>query len=306
MSTPIAIAVADIHLSHIAPAARANEPDWYEAQRRQLRYLKNLQKELNVPTFIAGDLFHKYNPPAELINFALTELPDNIYAVPGQHDLSYHNLQDIHKSAYYTLIQAGKIKTAPFTNPIISGTTIVHLYGFPFGQPLLPHPNQPTTERKTYHIALIHDYCHHGKSTFLNAPEDKTADRHIQTADNYDFLIFGDNHMPFEYKSNNTTVINCGGFYRRTIAEIDHKPSVVILYSDGTYKRNYVPITNDVFIEKQTVPTQSSDINDFVKYLSNTTTNPLDVEEVIREYVQQNNTPQPIQTEIRRLLEQAK
>jgi len=40
--------------------------------------------------------------------------------------------------------------------------------------------------------------------------------------------------------------------------------------------------------------------------LSNTTTNPLDVEEVIRHYVRSNNVPEPVQIEISRLLELAK
>jgi DNA repair exonuclease SbcCD nuclease subunit len=223
MSEPIAILTADIHLSHTPPAARSHEPDWYEAMRRQLRWLRKLQSKYGVPIFVAGDLFHKYNPPAELINFALRELPDNIYAVPGQHDLPFHNIQDIHKSAYWTLVEAGKIKNVEYDSPIRieSQVAVMRLHGFPFGHPLVP--------RKPYDlhaidVAIVHEYCWQGTAKYVTASEDKNMAAHRKNAKNYDILVSGDNHIPHEDFSQKPAVFNCGGFYRRTIDEKCPRP----------------------------------------------------------------------------------
>jgi DNA repair exonuclease SbcCD nuclease subunit len=301
---PIAILMADVHLSHTAPAARSHEPDWYEAMRRQLVWLRELQSKLNIPILIAGDIFHKYNPPVELVNFALQELPNRITAIPGQHDLPFHNMDDIHKSAYWTLVEAHKIRTSVYQKPeFLAPQTGVVLHGFPFGCPLKPYKKVPC---EYMNIAMIHEYCWQGKSGFPGASEDKTVNAHRNNADGYDILIFGDNHIPHEDISKNPIVFNCGGFYRRTIDEINHKPSVGILYSDKTIRREYVPVDEDIFVSAQEKPVLDQNISEFVKYLANTTTNPLDVEEVIRNYVITHNVPESVQVEISRLLTLAK
>jgi DNA repair exonuclease SbcCD nuclease subunit len=309
MPKPVAILTADIHLSHTPPAARSHEPDWYEAMRRQLKWLKSLQQQLSVeysiPIFVAGDIFHKYNPPAELINFALRELPDNIYAVPGQHDLPFHNIQDIHKSAYWTLVESGKIKNVSHEYPvrIESPVGVIRLQGFPFGTPLTP---LKPYDLPAIDIALIHEYCWQRGASYPKASDEQSAESHQNNAKNYDILVFGDNHIPHEDLSKKPAVFNCGGFYRRTIDEVDYRPSVGVLYSDKTIMREYIPVQQDVFVTKQESPVLDSNIADFMRYLSNTTTNPLDVEEIIRHYVRSNNVPEPVQIEISRLLEIAK
>jgi len=315
MPHPIAILTADIHLSHTAPAARSHEPDWYEAMRRQFEWLRQIQYDLRIvgtsgvsyriPILIASDIFHKYNPPVELVNFALRELPDGIYAVPGQHDLPFHNMDDIHKSAYWTLVEAGKIVNIQHKIPILVELpdTTLRLHGFPFGKPLQPCEYTP---EETINIAVIHEYCWQERVCYPGASPDKTVESHRTRAGSYDILVFGDNHIPHEDCSKTPAIFNCGGFYRRTIDEVDYRPSVGILYSDKTIRREYIPVTEDIFIAKQESPTLDQNISDFVKYLANTTTNPLDVEEVVRQYVIAHDVPEPVQREISRLLELAK
>src|SRR4051812_12555947 len=62
---------SDIHLSHKPPIARSAEPCWYSAMQRQLDELRSVALELDVPIFVAGDIFDRWNPPPELINFAI-------------------------------------------------------------------------------------------------------------------------------------------------------------------------------------------------------------------------------------------
>jgi predicted phosphodiesterase len=241
----------------------------------------------------------------ELVNLALRELPDNIYAVPGQHDLPYHSIDDIRKSAYWTLVEAGKITNIENGTPIAVKLpqTTFRVHGFPFGCPLKPCQKDDSA---TMDIAIIHEYCWQGRACYPGASEDKNVEAHRANASTYDVLVFGDNHIPHEDFSKDPIVFNCGGFYRRTIDEVDYRPSVGILYSDKTIRREYVPVDEDVFVARQESPVLDQNISDFVKYLANTTTNPLDVEEVIRHYIVTHEVPEPVQIEISRLLELAK
>jgi hypothetical protein len=126
-----------------APVWRSAEEDWLEAQRRPLKEVRELQNEHQCVVICAGDIFDRnrkisdgWDAPAELINFALEELPDGMYAIPGQHDLPNHQYIDIGRSAYWTLVKIGKIKNiAPghFTNI----GPYLQLFGFPPGYSII-------------------------------------------------------------------------------------------------------------------------------------------------------------------------
>jgi hypothetical protein len=120
---PIAVLCSDIHLSLKQPPCRAD--DWLSVQKGYLVQLKSLAcaaKELwlgnrnttgrPIPILCAGDIFDKWNSPPELIRFALEHLPDGMICVPGQHDLPNHSFEEIHRSAYGVLREAGKIRCA--------------------------------------------------------------------------------------------------------------------------------------------------------------------------------------------------
>jgi hypothetical protein len=62
----------------------------------------------NPPIVYVGDIWDHYRQPPEAINWAIRELPKG-YAIPGQHDLRHHNYEDIKKTAYWTLMEAGVI-----------------------------------------------------------------------------------------------------------------------------------------------------------------------------------------------------
>jgi DNA repair exonuclease SbcCD nuclease subunit len=105
----IAILCSDIHLSERAPIARAVGQDWFTVQKRYLDQLRELKEKHNAILIVAGDVFDYWKSSPELINFAIVHMPE-CYAVPGQHDLPNHNYNDLHKSAYWTLVEAKIIK----------------------------------------------------------------------------------------------------------------------------------------------------------------------------------------------------
>ncbi len=112
----IAILTSDWHLSHKPPIARVEEPDWYAAMERTVTQVVELQNKYDCPLVIAGDLFDKWNPPPQLINFALDELGSltmRAVAVPGQHDLPFHSYDHVESSAYWALELGKRIVNVP-------------------------------------------------------------------------------------------------------------------------------------------------------------------------------------------------
>jgi DNA repair exonuclease SbcCD nuclease subunit len=250
----IMLAVADIHLSHKAPVARSAEEDWYSAMARQLTELSQLAIEHRVPIVCAGDIFDKWNSPAELINFAIKYLP-KMYAIPGQHDLPQHSYEDIKKSAYWTLVEAGTI--THFDKTIdVAGTHPIRLHGFPYGFSVNSIGKKHDL---IIEIAIIHAYIWAKDKGHIGADENKRAKEWMKNLTRFDFAIFGDNHIPFTVKGEECTIVNCGGFYRRRSDEVKHKPSVVKLYSDGSTERHYLDTKKDKFIDVKEILSKIGD-----------------------------------------------
>jgi len=241
----VGILCSDIHLSLKPPISRAGEPDWFKAMARPLREITELasSREYACPILCAGDIFDKWNSPPELINFAIANLP-KMYAVPGQHDLPLHNYQDIHKSAYWTLVEAGVIENLdPEELPLNAG---FYIYPFPWGHPITP----PSSEDEMK-VAVVHQYIWMDKATsYPGAPEENKLTEGPVNMGGYDVMIFGDNHKGFLTQKGNCTVLNCGGFMRRNADQIDYKPHVGLLLSDGSVKLHYLDISEDIIEAK--------------------------------------------------------
>lgn len=254
----IAVLCGDIHLSSKPPLYRSTEKDWYETQKGYLEQLQQLSYQSvkenylgtvwdssrKVPIFCAGDVFDRWNSSAELINFALKYLP-HMYAVPGQHDLPHHSYADIRKSAYWTLVEAKKITNVEGVHDLLG----IKIHGFPWGKKVSTPKEYCALQLD---IALIHRYVwipNHGypgaeftgRIDSMNWQEDLIG---------YDVAVFGDNHIPFDAKAKKCVVYNCGGFMIRK-SDDKHKPSVGLLYSDGTVKRHYLDISKDSYLQKE-------------------------------------------------------
>lgn len=236
-------AVSDLHLSHTPPRLRAAEPDWYGAMARSLGALAKFVAGLNgpgTPPVVAypGDIFDKWNPPPELINFAIRHLPKG-YAVPGNHDLPHHNYGGVSRSAYWTLVECGVVKNLEPGRP--TGAGMVDLWGFPWGVEVVPP--EPHAHSLCPDVAIIHAYvwkrgCGHAQSD----PADKVAGWKKRLT-GYAAAFFGDNHLGFLAGN----VCNCGAFMRRRADEMDTVPCVNVLYEDGEVVRHPLEVEGDVY-----------------------------------------------------------
>lgn len=248
MSKVHAVCCSDLHLSHRRPVCRSD--DWYQVQGRYLKQLARLANRHEVPTLIAGDLFDTWNQPPELINFVIKHLKlfkCKIWAVPGQHDLPYHDLHQIRKSAYWTLVESGVLhhlqtKTCVSYQNDGSLGVIVHPFGWgtEFASSLQCDP-------EAINIALVHHYVWARDCSYPDAKPNQHASKILkQLPEFFDAIVCGDNHIPFEHGR----IFNCGTFMRRKLDEIQHLPRVGLLKSDRAVVLQSLPldVSQDEFV----------------------------------------------------------
>lgn len=256
-----AILCSDVHLSLTPPVWRSDEPNWFKAMARPLKELDRLAKHFDCPVLCAGDVFDRWNPSPELINFALKHMPRNFWSVPGQHDLPYHNYENMEKSAYWTLVRAGCIHYLHPTVPNQVGDVWnkVLAFGHPFGfkvEPLGPH------KEDNIHIAILHEYNWIKDKSYPRAnPTSKLTGKRTNFK-GWDVVCIGDNHKGFMKKIGNTTFFNCGTLMRRKSDEADYKPWIGLVTEDKEVIPHYLDTSKDVCIAPSTTSDEGLGIND--------------------------------------------
>lgn len=186
-----------------------------------------------LPILCAGDIFDRWNSPPELINFALQYLPPLI-AIPGQHDLPWHGLEEIRRSAYWTLVENGRVWNLEPGMWLEFGP--LALYSFPWGIPLQP----PLPAPGLVPVLIGHQYVwSDGCGGFPGAPEAGKLENLMPILGQYRAAIFGDNHQGFLQRLRgklqgqeapaDCIIFNCGGFLRRRSDERNRNAAVGVL-----------------------------------------------------------------------------
>lgn len=248
------IMTSDWHLSHRPPIARArSDVDWYSVMYEYLKQLRQISTLLGAPIVAAGDIINHWTEPAELINFAIENMP-TVYAVPGQHDLPNHSYQDIHRSPYWTLVAADKIHNLEYGIPHYVNTREhqngMALHGFPWGtEPLrLKSLFSKQTTFRQIHVAVAHRYIWQGKHQHEGAQKIYESKSYLPGLDGYIAAAFGDNHKGFLTKVGKCQVMNCGTLIRRSVDEIEYKPQIGLLWNDGKITSLLLDTSNDKFM----------------------------------------------------------
>ncbi len=256
----IGISWGDLHLDDTKPSCRA-ESNWFDVMERHLSEITDLQQFLKVPIFCNGDIFNKWDPSPELINFAVNYMPSGCSAIPGNHDLYFHSLFNIEKTGYGVLAATGIIDNvlprmknsnvgigleAPITVRN-SRDCFLRVYGFPYGLNVENHDyykDDPATFGRS--VAMIHAYVWEKERHKHHNAEDKgQLSNWKKKIRGYDFVLFGDNHTGFitGFK-NKKNICNTGTFMRRTVKEIDYRPFVGLLRADGNIEKYELQAAN--------------------------------------------------------------
>jgi DNA repair exonuclease SbcCD nuclease subunit len=286
----LAVFASDIHLCFSPPRCRTGEKDWVGTQIEYLTQLVNIADDC--PIVIAGDVFDKWHTPVELVNAAIDVLkPHNtlgpgVFAIPGQHDLPYHRYKDMSRTAYGTLVRADAIRNLDVITLLDRG---LRLHPFPWGKPIEPcKPAHYRRGGRIFDVAVCHHFIwNSGRTGYTGASDDDHVEGFRERLSGYDLAVFGDNHKPFQVQeSGSPIVLNCGGFMRRTKAELDHKPAAYVLHVEESgplrLRTEYLDISEDEFLVDEEVPEQTDvNLDRYVDLLSESS-DAVDYLEVVR------------------------
>jgi predicted phosphodiesterase len=238
----VSIHCSDFHLWDVPPSYRENEPDWWAAMLRPIEQIKALQRKYHgVPIVFGGDLFDRWKPSPELINFALKHLPV-MYGIAGNHDLPNHRLADIERSGYWTMVEAGRVIDLKYGSPHPLNIAVLH--GFPFGTEIKSITNHALDG---FNVAVVHAYIWKKNHGYMGASEDKRVGEWERKLGGFSHAFFGDNHNAFDYQGRDTWVVNTGCIMRRRRDESTYTPSVWLLWSDGEVSRKKLDCSEDVY-----------------------------------------------------------
>lgn len=207
--------------------------------KRPLDQLRSVAEHYTVPIICAGDVFDKWNSPPELVNFALENLP-KMYSIPGQHDLPYHDYEQIHKSAYWTLVKAGILKNLKPGKPQRIDSFLVEAFPWGFDPTSLEYHEEITS------LAVVHKYVWMVGSSYEGAPDDGKINRFRSSIAGFTAAVVGDNHKGFLNTNGMTAVFNCGGFMVRKSDESSYCPRIGLLTLSG----KIIPIRLDTSEDK--------------------------------------------------------
>lgn len=276
MRKPILIACGDLHLCESAPALRSTEPDWFAAQARQLRWLKELGQSYGCPIVIAGDIFDKAVGTSRLVNFAIDESP-KAYAISGNHDQPYHNLEKLSQSSYGNLTRAGiLLDIGEVTTFSTDDHKTVALHGFPFGTDF-----KPCSKAADIDVAVVHHLIWKGESPYSRIAPEFHFSLVKDQLPGYDFYIFGDNHETIL----DGNLVNCGTFYRRARGQESFSPVVALLNESG-FELRPVPVSEDLFSDRiiEHKSDGGYDFTEFFDSLRKAENLTCDVEQLLKEY----------------------
>lgn len=259
----VAILAADIHLSDKPPIARSLEPDWFAAMARPLDEIEDLAEETGAVVLYAGDIFDKYNPSPELINFAIPHLPEG-YAIPGQHDLKFHSQKDIHKTAYWTLAQVGTINHLNYNYPVCSGLCSengaeLRIWGFGWNDGIFSIDKDNAIE-DFLDIALVHKYVWQNReNNHAKVSESQHISRLAKKMRGFDIIVTGDNHCGF-HALTKPQIWNCGSLMARHSDQRDYRPRVGLLYSTGEIGTHYLSTFQDKWLDEKELVKKVADM----------------------------------------------
>ena len=240
----------------------------------------------------AGDITDRPNPPPELIHFLLDELPDG-YGIPGQHDLYYHDLDSLKKTAYGVLVRAGKIQNLAPGETATTGKPGFHtvmLYGFPWNKPVIRCPDKECTF--SCRIAVVHAYLWTKRCSHPGARKEDYIGTVRPVLESYDCAVYGDNHRGFlNYVDPDRpdSLINCGSFIRRKSDEIDNRPMIGCIRLSGKIEPHYLDVSKDRIISKESEITSNArvpiGILEFVEDLNKLNDEQLNFREALIRYL---------------------
>jgi len=216
---------SDFHLRSDRPLCRPARENFLKTQRLKLEWILEQAKKYRAVLCFAGDLFHTSSPSYACVNMLLEtilEAKKTIdIAIPGNHDLPYHNPKLIEDSAY------GLCR-----NSRIIAQEGVDGFEYSF--------QDPVTE---CWVKIIHRYVYKVTPPVWADDSTKSAAAIMNENRKMTVIVSGDNHKGFLVQQGKRFLINPGCVTRSTALEAKYKPRVYLWNAEkNTVKPLWIPL----------------------------------------------------------------
>ena len=228
----------DIHLAEKRPENRVDD---YEATvLRKFRFILGVAEENDCDGILfPGDLFDGPTPSYAFYSQIISYMKDSgklMIVVPGQHDQRYRNLENTALwaagiSVDNLTVMSQKHDSEPLTQP---DNVLIQGCGW---EEEIPEPIP-----SKFNILLIHRMIVDDK---LWAEQEHFEYGNGFLRDRkFDLIVSGDNHKTFTAHSRGRYLFNCGSMMRSTIAQVDHKPMIIVFDTENPkeYREILIPI----------------------------------------------------------------
>ena len=137
-------------------------------------------------------------------------------AIFGQHDISGHNASTFIRSPLHVLESSRRVTMLGEEPEYLDGNGTVAFYGASFGQPI-PKPRW----EKDFNVLVIHAMI--GDKELWPGQELAKPKGFLRKHPNFDLVLCGDYHYPFQQEYQGRWILNAGCLMRKTIGERDQK-----------------------------------------------------------------------------------
>lgn len=235
-----AILTADWHLRESVPVCRTD--DFWAAQWKKVRFVRDLAGEHDCPILHAGDLLDHWRASPYLLSTAILYMPKHFYTVLGNHDLPQHNLDLTERSGAQTLAAAQAITVLPGCHmgqtPKDEHTLYFQQSGWSIGEPSNAHINTGKPRK----ILVWHEGVWKDKPPWPNCKAWQAIDL-LESFLGYDLILTGDFHTPCIERCGDRLLVNPGSLMRQTADQIDFKPRVYLWFAEtNDVEPIYLPI----------------------------------------------------------------
>jgi len=229
------LVISDLHWRCDTPAWRKEE----NYARDVLRPMLGACLDRGESICVAGDLFHRsanFADVYDLYTFLLERneggMFNDIYVVPGQHDMTYHS-STIEATGFNLLVKSGLVVALGAKAIDVEGLSVC---GMGWGQDM----------PKEGDILIAHVSVSHGDAVIKGA---STASAFRKNGAHFAYVFTGDNHKRFcvsdcglpNLKISGTGLYNAGCFHRMSIDLENQPPAAWHLCDDGDVAEWLIP-----------------------------------------------------------------
>ena len=253
---------ADLHLRHTNPISRSD--NYAETCLRKLEQVVAFCNNKNSALLIAGDTFEKPDNPIWFVNRVieiLNRADFPIYAIAGNHDLKYHNIENLKESSLWTLGEAvhNFALIDKCNNLILNDKVFLHAFSFGLEPSYVIRPD-------SYNILMLHTPIFEKEVPWFMS-DAMTVDQLVAKYPGFDLYVTGDIHV----QCITDKVINTGSMMRSTKAQKEHRPCFVTVDTESGEKEiTYFDIEQDVWkldFEEPVDDSFSADLNELSQVL---------------------------------------